>query len=60
MACSRKGNKKVKRFFSIAIALPLEMQMLLCNRVYDIKKSFISDKHIQHAMKKIKIYLFSP
>jgi ankyrin repeat protein len=47
------------RFFRIISALPLELKMLLCNKLYSVHKDFISSHHIQKALKNIVIYYCS-
>jgi hypothetical protein len=38
-------NKKIKRFFDINKKLPIEIQMLICNFVFNSKKVFVLNEH---------------
>jgi len=44
---------QVRRFFQISYALPLELQMLLSNRVYQLRQDSIPDSIICDAFEKI-------
>ena len=46
-------DNKAARFFQIAQALPMELQMLLCNRVFGTGKTIILTKHSETAFKKL-------
>ena len=49
---SSTSNKAV-RFFRIAQALPMELQMVLCNRVFGSGKDHVLTKHSEPAFKKL-------
>jgi len=44
-------NDGAVRFFCIARKLPLELQMLLCNRVVDSSRQSVLRKHSEPAFK---------
>ena len=46
-----KSDSEVGRFFRIASLLPMELQMVLCHRVYDSTKENISSKDAEPAFK---------
>jgi len=46
-------NKKATRFFQIAHRLPMELQMMLCNRVFGAGKDTVLTKHSEPAFKKL-------
>ena len=50
---STNNNTKVARFFQIAQALPMELQMLLCNGVFCVGKNMILTKHSEPAFKRL-------
>jgi hypothetical protein len=53
MTLATTEDTKSSRFFKIASVLPLELQMILCNRMYYIKGQFVQSKHIKFALEKI-------
>ena len=52
-AGSSVTDKKAARFFQIACSLPMELQMLLCNRVFGAGKNSVLTKHSEPAFKKL-------
>ena len=47
-----------RRFFAIAAALPMDLQMVLCNRMYGSHKDLVLTKHSEPAFKRLaKRYL---
>jgi hypothetical protein len=48
-----QGDQKTKRFMRTAMALPMELQMVLSNRLFEIPKDIISIKHSEVAFKKL-------
>ena len=49
---SREGGRK-GRFFKIALALPMDLQMVLCNRMFQSQKDFVLTKHSEPAFKNL-------
>jgi hypothetical protein len=41
------------KFFSIATRFPLELQMILCNRVHGLHKDLVLTKYSEPAFKKL-------
>ena len=48
----RAGNPKVKRFFKMACRLPMELQMVLCNRAYGSARDLVRTATSEPAFKK--------
>ena len=48
------------RFFSIAMKLPMELQMILCNRVYGSRKDSILSKHSEPAFRSLAVTASAP
>jgi hypothetical protein len=46
-------NRKTKRFFVIARMLPMELQMVLCNRIFKSPKDLVLKKHSEPGFKKL-------
>jgi len=44
-------EKNAIRFFKTLMQLPMEIQMLVCNRIYDVDKPFISSALIESELK---------
>lgn len=44
--------KAQKRFFSLAAQLPLDLQMVLCNRTFRLRTSIIKKTHSEEGFKK--------
>ena len=52
-------SKKAARFFQIAHCLPMELQMMLCNRVFGSWKNSVLTKHSEPAFKRLgRLYFF--
>ena len=49
--------KKAARFFQIAQCLPIELQMVLCNRVLGSGKDHVLTKHSEPAFKRLGKHL---
>ena len=47
------ASKKAERFFQIAQELPIEVQMVLCNRNFGAGKDAILAKHSEPAFKRL-------
>ena len=47
------GSSPFARFFQIALCLPMELQMALCNRVFGAGKDHVLTKHSEPAFKKL-------
>ena len=45
------ADPKVKRFLTICAALPLELQMTLCNRMFRSPRNIVSTKDSEPAFK---------
>ena len=45
------STRKAARFFQIARSLPIELQMLLCNRAFGAGKNSVLSKHSEPAFK---------
>ena len=45
VAPGHRAPARSKSFFAIASQLPLELQMVLCNRVYGSPKDLVASKH---------------
>ena len=43
---------QAQRFFSLASQLPMELQMVLCNRVFGLEGSIIKQIHSEKGFKK--------
>lgn len=43
---------EVQRFFSMSLRLPLELKMLLCNRVFGLEASFVRRVDSEKGFKK--------
>ena len=54
---SSDTTKKAARFFQIAQSLPMELQMVLCSRVFGSSKDIVLTKHSEPAFKKLVILL---
>jgi len=54
---SANNNNKAARFFQIARCLPIELQMMLCNRVFGAGKDMVLTKHSEPAFKKLGLAL---
>jgi len=52
-ASSTPTSRKAARFFQIAQHLPLELQMVLCNRVFGVEKVMVLTKHSEPAFQKL-------
>ena len=50
---SSTTSKKAARFFQIAHCLPMELQMVLCNRVFGAGKNSVLTKHSEPAFKRL-------
>jgi len=50
---STSSLHKAARFFQIARCLPMELQMVLCNRVFGARKNSVLTKHSEPAFKKL-------
>jgi len=50
---SSTTSNMVARFFQIAQCLPMELQMVLCNRCYGAGKNMVLTKHSEPAFKKL-------
>ena len=50
---SAAGASEVARFFQIAIQLPMELQMVLCNRMFGSGKDYVLTRHSEPAFKKL-------
>jgi hypothetical protein len=46
-------EEQARRFFAIAVALPMDLQMVLCNKVFDSPKDLVLTKHSEPAFKKL-------
>lgn len=46
----RRPNADHNRFFEILIKLPIEMQMVICNRLYGVNKSLIFGKAVNQEL----------
>ena len=55
----RKHYDRLVRFIHIARRLPLELQMVLCNHVYSVKKDIISTVLAEHSFRHA-IQLYHP
>lgn len=49
-------RQKIVRFFRILMAVPLEIQMVLCNRLYGLKRDLIPAQQSEAAFRKIARY----
>lgn len=47
------GIVNVARFFNIVTKLPMELQMLICNRAFESEKDFIKSTNIDRAISKM-------
>jgi len=54
------STHKAARFFQIAQALPMELQMVVCNRVFGSGKNSVLTKHSEPAFKKLGRSLAQP
>ena len=54
-AFSSANNNKEARFFQIARCLPMELQMMLCNRVFGAGKDIVLTKPSELAFKKLGV-----
>jgi len=43
-------DSRIKRFFRIALKLPIELQMILVNRVYNKGTYWIPSQHVNHVI----------
>jgi len=50
---SSTPHNAARRFFQMAQCLPIELQMVLCNRVFGAGKSLVLTKHSEPAFKKL-------
>ena len=50
VAKSHKTHKKLERFFQIASRLPMDLQMVLCNRAFERPHSTISVADVNEAI----------
>jgi len=50
---STSTTKKIARFFKISQSLPMELQMVLCHRVFGAGKNIVLTKHSEPAFKKL-------
>jgi len=50
---STNTSKKAARFFQIVQLLPMELQMVLCNRAFGAGKNLVLTKHSEPAFKKL-------
>jgi len=50
---STASNNKASRFFQMCRHLPIELQMVLCNRVFGAGKDTVLTKHSEPAFKKL-------
>ena len=46
-----ENRKKIWRFLAIALALPMELQMMMCNRIYGSSKDLVLTKQSEPAFK---------
>ena len=51
--CKINHNHDLIRFFKMIRLLPLEMEKIICNRVYGNKKNMISVSRVNRSMKYI-------
>lgn len=49
-------NTAARRFFRLAQRLPMELQMMLCNRVYGVDKDRIPVRETERALREIATY----
>jgi len=54
---SSTSSQEAARFFLIARELPLELQMVLCNRVFGAGKDMVLTKHSEPAFKRLGKFL---
>jgi hypothetical protein len=55
----QKNDPKIHRFFKIASQLPLELQSILCCRVFGSRKTFIPEQDREDAFKKLaRVFIF--
>jgi hypothetical protein len=47
------SEDRARRFFIIALALPMELQMVLCNRLFASGKDIVLGKHSEPAFRKL-------
>lgn len=47
-----KGHEKAQRFFRLASSLPMELQMILCNRAYEVADLRIKVNNSDMAFRK--------
>ena len=48
-----EARKRMLRFFSIATRLNMDLQMVLCNRLYGLTKDVISSKYSEAAFRNV-------
>jgi len=48
-----KEVRQTRRFWSLAMKLPMELQMLLCNRVFESGRDLVLTKHSEPAFRKL-------
>jgi ankyrin repeat protein len=53
LQCTGDKQQKAKRFFHVISKLPLELQMLLCNHTYSVKKDFVSSQPLQKSLQNL-------
>jgi len=51
VAAALQPDSRTRRFFEIAARLPLELQMVLCNRMYGSPRSLILTTHLDPAFR---------
>jgi hypothetical protein len=50
---SSSFNQPTRRFFRIALTLPMDLQMVLCNRLFTSGKDIVLGKHSEPAFRKL-------
>ena len=53
MALNSPSEVAVKRFFAMLFALPMELQMMVCNRVFGSSRDAVLSRHLALALKRL-------
>jgi len=48
---SMENGRKARKFFEIMGKLPMDLQMVICNRIYDLQETIIRPRLVNTALK---------
>lgn len=48
---NEEGSHEAVRFFMMTKRVPLELQMLICKKIYNSKSKFYSGRRVENALK---------